>query len=121
MEAEIAKYGSEAVLKKLLGDRKPGPPCLPKDNPFGVSPDDKLPLWLSQDDLKYYYTKFDQKGFTGGLNYYRALDLYVTLIIILLLLECVCDTVTLNFWQELGADRSVDRGKSECTCEICGW
>ncbi|XP_009788536.1 epoxide hydrolase 3 [Nicotiana tabacum] len=75
MEDEIAKYGSEAVLKKILTDRKPGPPCLPKENPFGISPDSKLPSWLSQDDLKYYSTKFDQKGFTGGLNYYRALDL----------------------------------------------
>lgn len=75
MEDEIAKYGSETVLKKILTDRKPGPPCLPKDNPFFISPDTKLPLWLSQDDLKYCSTKFDQKGFTGGLNYYRALDL----------------------------------------------
>ncbi|KAJ8572845.1 hypothetical protein K7X08_009356 [Anisodus acutangulus] len=75
MEDEIAKYGSEAVLKKILTDRKPGLPCLPKENPFGISPDAKLPLWLSEDDIKYFSTKYDQKGFTGGLNYYRALDL----------------------------------------------
>lgn len=77
MEDEIAKYGSEAVLKKIMADRKPGPASLPKENPFAISADAKLPLWLSQDDLKYYSTKFDQTGFTGGLNYYRALDLYV--------------------------------------------
>ncbi|KAK4339688.1 hypothetical protein RND71_041150 [Anisodus tanguticus] len=75
MEDEMAKYGSEAVLKKILTDTKPGPPCLPKENAFAISPDAKLPLWLTQDDLKYYSTKYDQKGFTGGLNYYRALDL----------------------------------------------
>lgn len=84
MEDEIAKYGSEAVLKKILTDRKPGPPCLPKENPFGISSDSKLPSWLSQDDLNYYSSKFDQKGFTGGLNYYRALDLYVPLPLIML-------------------------------------
>ena len=79
IEAEIAKYGSKAVLKKILTDRKPGPPCLPKGNPFGISPDTdiKLPAWLSEEDLKYYANKYAQKGFTGGLNYYRALDLYV--------------------------------------------
>lgn len=77
IEAEIAKYGSKAVLKKILTDRKPGPPCLPKGNPFGISPDTdiKLPAWLSEEDLKYYANKYAQKGFTGGLNYYRALDL----------------------------------------------
>lgn len=77
IEAEISKYGSKAVLKKILTDRKPGPPCLPKENPFGISPDTdiKLPAWLSEEDLKYHANKYDQKGFTGGLNYYRALDL----------------------------------------------
>ncbi|KAL3538204.1 hypothetical protein ACH5RR_001570 [Cinchona calisaya] len=77
IEAEIAKYGTKTVLKKILTDRKPGPPCLPKENPFGISPDIdiKLPAWLSAEDLKYYVNKFDQNGFTGGLNYYRAMDL----------------------------------------------
>ncbi|XAR49160.1 Soluble epoxide hydrolase [Bertholletia excelsa] len=46
IEAEIAKYGTA-----------------------------KLPSWLSEDDLKYYTSTFDRKGFTGGLNHYRALDL----------------------------------------------
>jgi len=38
-----------------------------------------LPSWLSEDDLNYFAEKFKQTGFTGGLNYYRALDLYVFL------------------------------------------
>ncbi|XAR49159.1 Soluble epoxide hydrolase [Bertholletia excelsa] len=77
IEAEIAKYGTAKVLRKILSDRKPGPPCLPKDNPFGISTTTtiKLPSWLSEDDLKYYTSTFDRKGFTGGLNHYRALDL----------------------------------------------
>lgn len=32
-------------------------------------------LWLSEEDINYYATKFNQSGFTGGLNYYRALHL----------------------------------------------
>ncbi|KAI3449459.1 hypothetical protein Pfo_006124 [Paulownia fortunei] len=34
-----------------------------------------MPSWLSEDDVQYYASKFNQKGFTGGLNYYRAMDL----------------------------------------------
>ncbi|PIN21557.1 Soluble epoxide hydrolase [Handroanthus impetiginosus] len=76
MEAEISEYGAEAVIKKILTDRRPGPPRLPKENPFGSRIDDiKLPSWFTKQDLKYYAQKFDQKGFIGGLNYYRALDL----------------------------------------------
>ncbi|KAE9458971.1 hypothetical protein C3L33_09135, partial [Rhododendron williamsianum] len=77
IEAEIAKYGTGEVLKKILTDRKPGPPRLPKENPFGIPPNASppLPSWISEDDLKYYANKFEHKGFTGGLNYYRALDL----------------------------------------------
>ncbi|KAA8545193.1 hypothetical protein F0562_019918 [Nyssa sinensis] len=77
IEDEIAKCGTAQVLRKILSDRKPGPPCLPKGNAFGICPTTplKLPFWFSEDDLKYYTNKFEQKGFTGALNYYRALDL----------------------------------------------
>ncbi|KAL0348043.1 UNVERIFIED_CONTAM: Epoxide hydrolase A [Sesamum angustifolium] len=76
MESEIARYGAEAVIKKILTDRTPGPPCLPKETPFGSNIDDiKLPTWFTEDDLKYYVQKYEKRGFTGGLNYYRALDL----------------------------------------------
>ncbi|KAK6121144.1 hypothetical protein DH2020_045132 [Rehmannia glutinosa] len=74
IESEMAECGAEAVIKKILTDRTPGPTRLPKENPFG-SNDIKLPPWFTQEDLKYYAEKYNQKGFTGGLNYYRALDL----------------------------------------------
>jgi hypothetical protein len=50
---------------------------VPKEIGFGGSPNTPitLPKWLSEEDVNYYATKFEQKGFTGGLNYYRALDL----------------------------------------------
>ncbi|KAK9132964.1 hypothetical protein Scep_012492 [Stephania cephalantha] len=43
----------------------------------GLTPNGSLPLpsWLSEADVKYYTSKYQQKGFTGPLNYYRALDL----------------------------------------------
>ncbi|KAK3041931.1 hypothetical protein RJ639_002239 [Escallonia herrerae] len=77
IEAEIANYDTAEVLKKILTDRKPGPPCLPKGSPFGKTTDAPLPLpsWILEDDLKHFAQNFEKKGFTGGLNYYRALDL----------------------------------------------
>ncbi|XP_019158555.1 PREDICTED: bifunctional epoxide hydrolase 2-like [Ipomoea nil] len=76
IESDIAIHGSEKVLRKIFTDRKAGPPCLPKENPFGISTDQpKLPSWLSEQDLKYYASKYDLKGFTGGLNYYRSINL----------------------------------------------
>ncbi|EXB56095.1 Epoxide hydrolase 2 [Morus notabilis] len=77
IEAEMAQVGASAVLKKILTTRKPGPPFLPKGKAFRADPDASvtLPSWLSEEDLNYYATKFKLKGFTGGLNYYRNLDI----------------------------------------------
>ncbi|GKV32012.1 hypothetical protein SLEP1_g40652 [Rubroshorea leprosula] len=77
IEAAIAHFGTKEVLKKIFSDRTPGPPCLPKENEFGISPATPitLPSWLSEEDLSYFAMKFDQRGFTGGLNYYRTMDL----------------------------------------------
>lgn len=81
IEAEMAQVGASAVLKKIFTTRKPGPPFLPKGKAFRADPDASvtLPSWLSEEDLNYYATKFKLKGFTGGLNYYRNLDLCVTI------------------------------------------
>ncbi|XP_054775953.1 uncharacterized protein LOC129284483 [Prosopis cineraria] len=80
-EDEIAKIGSERVLTNVLSSRKPGPPILPKEgfgynssNADSSSSPTTLPSWLSQDDLRFYASKFDKSGFTGGLNYYRNFD-----------------------------------------------
>lgn len=34
-----------------------------------------LPNWITEDDLQVFADKFQETGFTGGLNYYRAMDL----------------------------------------------
>lgn len=81
-EAEIARIGTAKVLGHIISDKKPGPPCFPpRGNGFGINPNatPQLASWFSEEDLKYYATKYDQKGFTGPLNYYRALDLYVNI------------------------------------------
>ncbi|KAK1434489.1 hypothetical protein QVD17_00232 [Tagetes erecta] len=78
MEDEIKSFETAEVLKKILTDKTPGPPSLPRSDPFGLKALDGplcLPSWLSEEDIKYNVDKFDQTGFTGGLNYYRALDL----------------------------------------------
>lgn len=77
IETEIAKHGVKHVLKKILTTHDPGPPMLPKGKSFEVSPDDPitLPSWLSEEDIDYYASKYETKGFTGALNHYRNLDL----------------------------------------------
>ncbi|KAJ4722137.1 Epoxide hydrolase-2 [Melia azedarach] len=77
IEAELAQIGTEKVLKEILTYRTPGPLILPKGKGFGHPPDFQitLPSWLSEEDIKYYTSKFEKKGFTGGINYYRNIDL----------------------------------------------
>ncbi|MED6188283.1 hypothetical protein PIB30_084443 [Stylosanthes scabra] len=77
MEAEMARVGSEYVMKNFLTTRKTGPPIFPKGEHGTVFlPDMKeaLPSWLTQQDLAYYVSKFEKTGFTGGLNYYRNMN-----------------------------------------------
>ncbi|CAK9136241.1 unnamed protein product [Ilex paraguariensis] len=57
------------VIKKFFSTRDPKPPCIPVEVPA------TLPSWLTEEDIQYYAAKYNKKGFTGGLNYYGALDL----------------------------------------------
>ncbi|XP_004508197.1 epoxide hydrolase 1-like [Cicer arietinum] len=77
IEAEFAEIGTARVLKEFLTYRNPGPLYLPKGKGFGHPIDSPivLPSWLSEEECNYYASKYDKTGFTGGLNYYRNLDL----------------------------------------------
>ncbi|PIA61302.1 hypothetical protein AQUCO_00300678v1 [Aquilegia coerulea] len=77
IEAEFARVGAETVIKKFHTLRDPSPLMIPKETGFGISPDSPitLPSWLTQEDVDYFAGKFEKRGFTGGLNYYRAFDL----------------------------------------------
>nr|AVA18035.1 epoxide hydrolase [Euphorbia corallioides] len=73
-EAEYAKINTAKLFRIILTNRNPDPEAtLPKD--IGKLPDPAiLPCWLTEKDVDYYAHKFDQTGFTGGINYYRNLD-----------------------------------------------
>lgn len=77
IESQITQVGTAEVLKNILANRKPGPSCFPEENAFGIDPENRvtLPSWFSEQDLSFYATKFNQTGFTGALNYYRAMNL----------------------------------------------
>ncbi|KAK4418116.1 Epoxide hydrolase A [Sesamum alatum] len=76
-EEEFARVDTAQLIKKFLTSRNPTPLRVPKEVGFGgrAGKPITLPSWLSEDDVQYYATKFNQKGFTGGLNYYRVMDL----------------------------------------------
>ncbi|XP_009788447.1 epoxide hydrolase 1-like [Nicotiana sylvestris] len=74
IEAEFAKIGTKKVLEKFLSYRNPGPLYLPKGKPFDDNPV-ILPSWLPEKDVDYIASKYEKSGFTGGVNYYRAIDL----------------------------------------------
>ncbi|KAK9136845.1 hypothetical protein Sjap_007439 [Stephania japonica] len=75
MEAEIARVGVERALKKFFTSIDPGPLIIPDETWFGDSSTPViLPSWLSEEDAQYYVSKFEKKGFTGPLNYYRMMD-----------------------------------------------
>ncbi|OAY61848.1 epoxide hydrolase A [Manihot esculenta] len=76
IEDDFAQAGTAKVITRFLASRSSKPPCIPKETGVRGSPDPRsLPSWLSEEDINYYVSKFNQKGFTGGLNYYRCLDL----------------------------------------------
>lgn len=40
--------------------------------------DGKLPPYFTEEDLKYYTEQFERSGFTGPVNYYRAMDKFLS-------------------------------------------
>lgn len=77
MEAEFARFDTKAVMKYFLTIRDPAPLMIPKETGLGILTGSEiaLPSWLSEEDIKYFAGKFEKRGFTGGFNYYRAIDL----------------------------------------------
>ncbi|KAK3194140.1 hypothetical protein Dsin_025450 [Dipteronia sinensis] len=76
----MALFGDDHYIcrfqKLLIMFNTPKAPCIPKKPGFTGLPDPStLPSWLSEEDINYYAAKFTQKGFTGGLNYYRCMNL----------------------------------------------
>lgn len=79
IEAEFKELGTEKVLKEFFTYKTAGPLYLPKGNLFKRSENtaSASKQWLTQEDLDYYVIKYEKKGFTGAINYYRNMDRYV--------------------------------------------
>uniref|UniRef100_A0A1J3HAE7 soluble epoxide hydrolase n=1 Tax=Noccaea caerulescens TaxID=107243 RepID=A0A1J3HAE7_NOCCA len=76
IEADFAHVDTKNLISIIFTSRNPRPPCIPKAVDFRGLPDPPaLPAWLTEQDVTFYADKFNQKGFTGGLNYYRAINL----------------------------------------------
>ncbi|KAB1201943.1 Bifunctional epoxide hydrolase 2 [Morella rubra] len=76
-ERAFARYDYMTVMKKFL---------LLNKTDFLVAPPDMeiidyletpsvLPEWISEEEVQVYADKFQESGFTGPLNYFRAMDL----------------------------------------------
>uniref|UniRef100_A0A0E0C046 soluble epoxide hydrolase n=1 Tax=Oryza meridionalis TaxID=40149 RepID=A0A0E0C046_9ORYZ len=76
-EAEFGRGDIKCLLKKFYGMRKAAPLIIPPGKTLfdSIDSDGTCPAWLSEEDISYYAEKFEKTGFTGGLNYYRCIDL----------------------------------------------
>lgn len=74
-EEDFARVDPAVIIKKMLTLRDPALLRIHKEGLVGNEEEFILPSWLSEEDVNYYASKFKQTGFTGGLNYYRAMDL----------------------------------------------
>ncbi|GFY80333.1 alpha/beta-Hydrolases superfamily protein [Actinidia rufa] len=76
-ERAIARYDYLTVMKKFLLINKTDMLIAPP----GMEIIDYLetpsfcPSWITEEELQVYADKFQESGFTGPLNYYRAMDL----------------------------------------------
>jgi pimeloyl-ACP methyl ester carboxylesterase len=70
-----------ATFRRLLagasGDARGGIPVVPAGGGFlDLCPEPaELPGWLTEDDLDVFVAEYAEVGFTGPLNWYRAMDL----------------------------------------------
>lgn len=79
-EKDFASIDTALLFKNLLSNNDPSPPRIHKETGFSglLKTPKTLPSWLSEENINYYANIFNKTGFTGGLNYYRAMKLYVS-------------------------------------------
>lgn len=128
IEAEFAQLGVRKVITKSLTYRTPGPLFFPKGKGFGDSPDTPvvLPPWLTEEDVEYNVSKFEKSGFTGGVNYYRAFNLWVPTQLCFLFLGTWFgwfESLIFLTWklQKLATYCTMDWITGESTCQVCCW
>ncbi|XP_065864537.1 uncharacterized protein [Euphorbia lathyris] len=75
-EEYFAQVDTAKLIRIFFTSRNPRPFLMPKEIGLRHIPDSPcLPSWLSEEDVNYYALKFNRKGFTGGFNYYRNMNL----------------------------------------------
>nr|CAN65368.1 hypothetical protein VITISV_021974 [Vitis vinifera] len=76
-ERAFARYDYLAVMKKFLLINKTDLLIAPPGMEIidYLETPSLLPTWITEEELGVYADKFQESGFTGGLNYYRAMDL----------------------------------------------
>ena len=75
-EKAFARYDYLTVMKKflLMTDREMIAPPDMEIIDYLKTPW-SLPSWITEEELQVYADKFEESGFTGAFNYYRAMDL----------------------------------------------
>jgi pimeloyl-ACP methyl ester carboxylesterase len=79
-DAELGRDPATTMRRLLAGlttGSAPDPSTFAKDGRGFVErmPDpERLPDWLSQEELDHYVAEFSRTGFTGGINWYRNMD-----------------------------------------------
>jgi pimeloyl-ACP methyl ester carboxylesterase len=80
-EAELGRDPSATFRRVLYAASGDGPvggvPVVPPGGGFlDLCPEpSELPSWLTEEDIEVFVTEFAESGFTGPLNWYRAMDL----------------------------------------------
>lgn len=82
-EAELERDPRAAILRFFnwgFGDspQADGPtlPVVPEGGTLvDLMPKTELPAWLTEADIEFYAAEYARTGFTGGLNWWRTLDL----------------------------------------------
>lgn len=77
-EEEFASLGISETLKRIITDTTSLPIREPEEKKLtdSLKKTETQPRWFTEEDLKYYTAQFELSGFTGPLNYYRAIDRY---------------------------------------------
>ncbi|MEU1627163.1 alpha/beta hydrolase [Streptomyces sp. NPDC020096] len=82
-DAELAADPRATFRRTLYGasgdnphNDPPGQPLVPPGGGFldRIKAPEKLPSWLTEEDLDVFTAEYAEAGFTGGLNWYRNLD-----------------------------------------------
>ncbi|TDC55517.1 alpha/beta hydrolase [Actinomadura sp. KC345] len=78
-EAELDRDRAATFRRMLCGTSGDGPvpgPVAPEGGGIldGFPEPEKLPAWLTEDDIATYVEEYAESGFTGPVNWYRNLD-----------------------------------------------